>query len=417
MATFPNWRGRLAATLLALACLAPAWLHAAELAVEPGADPGDPAFDRRVGELMQAAAVPGLAVATIRDGQVRLKGYGQRDVAAGLPLDADTVMYGASLTKGVFAYAVMTLVDEGRLDLDKPIGELLPRPLPDYPKYADLADDPRWKKITPRMLLSHTAGFPNFRFFTAHGYDENGKLFIAFEPGSRFAYSGEGINLLQFVLENGMGIDVGPLMQARVFERFGMARTSMTWRDDFAGNLALGYGSDGEDLGHRKRGAVRAAGSMDTTPADFARFLAALAQGEGLSDEARRALLAPQVPITSPQQFPTLAEDRTTAWAGIELAYALGWAVYETPQGRAFFKGGNDDGTRNLALCVRDGRQCVLLLGNSSNAEGIFAALVRDTLGQTCLPWYWENNIPYDRPELRDPQVRKSPPVDCPAPR
>ena len=414
MTTFPLWRGRSAAILLALAGLASTAAHAAA----PTADPGDPAFDRRVGELMQAAAVPGLAVATIREGDIRVKGYGQRDIAVGLPLQADTVMYGASLTKSVFAYAVMTLVDEGRLDLDRPIGELLPKPLPDYPKYADLAGDARWRKITPRMLLSHTAGFPNFRFFTPHGYDENGKLFIAFEPGSRFAYSGEGINLLQFVLENGLDVDVGQLMQARVFDRFGMARTAMTWRDDFAGNLALGYGSDGEDLGHRKRGSVRAAGSMDTTATDFARFLAALSQGEGLSPGAHRALLAPQVPITSPQQFPTLAEDRTTAWAGIGLAYALGWAVYDAPaQGRAFFKGGNDDGTRNLALCVRNGRECVLLLSNSSNAEGIFAALVNATLGETCLPWYWENNVPYDRPELRDPKVRQVPPVDCPAPR
>lgn len=414
MATFPQWRGRAMAALLAVASFAPAGAHAA--AARP-ADPGDPAFDRRVAALMQAASVPGLAVATVRDGQVRLGTYGQRDTAAALPLAADSVMYGASLTKGAFAYAVMTLVDEGRLDLDRPIDALLPKSLPDYPKYADLADDPRWRKITPRMLLAHTAGFPNFRFYTAQGYDENGKLFIAFEPGSRFAYSGEGINLLQFVLENGQGIDVGQLMQERVFDRFGMARTSMTWRDDFAANVALGYGTGGEDLGHRKRGSVRAAGSMDTTPADFARFLAAVSQCKGLSADACRALLAPQVPIDSPQQFPTLAEDRTTAWAGIELAYALGWAVYDTPRGRAFFKGGNDDGTRNLALCVRDGRECVLLLGNSSNAEGIFAALVRDTLGETCLPWYWENNIPYDRPELRDPQVRQAPPVDCPAPR
>jgi CubicO group peptidase (beta-lactamase class C family) len=411
MATFPHWREWLGAVLLALAWLAPDAARAAP------ADPGDPAFDRRVAELMQAAAVPGLAVATIRDGRIRVQGYGQRDVAAGLPLETDTVMYAASLTKGVFAYAVMTLVDEGRLDLDRPLAGLLPKPLPDYPKYADLAGDPRWRRITPRMLLSHTAGFPNFRFYTPQGYDENARLFIAFEPGSRFAYSGEGINLLQFVLENGLGIDVGRLMQERVFDRFGMARTSMNWRDDFAGNLALGYGHDGEDLGHRQRGSVRAAGSMDTTPADFARFLAALSQGQGLSADAYRAMLAPRVPITSPQQFPTLAEDRTTAWAGIDLAYALGWAVYETPQGRAFFKGGHDDGTRNLALCVRDGRECVLLLGNSSNAEGIFAALVREALGETCLPWYWENNVPYDRPELRDPKVRQAPPVDCPAPR
>jgi CubicO group peptidase (beta-lactamase class C family) len=133
--------------------------------------------------------------------------------------------YGASLTKAAFAYMVMQLVDEGRLELDAPIARYLPKPLPQYPKYADLASDARWERLTPRMLLSHTSGFPNFRFL-----NPDGKLDFKFDPGTRYAYSGEGINLLQFVLEAGLGLKVGQEMQRRVFDRFDMKRTSMVWR-------------------------------------------------------------------------------------------------------------------------------------------------------------------------------------------
>jgi len=365
-------------------------------------------LDREVERLMAAGHVPGLALAVIRNGEiVHLSAYGHRDVEQRLPLTAETTMYAASITKTLFAYAVMTLVDEGRLDLDRPIAQYLPKPLPAYEKYADLAGDERWRAITPRMLLSHTAGFPNFRFFTRQGsYDPNGKLTIEFAPGSRFAYSGEGINLLQFVLDNGLRIDTGELIQQRVFDRFDMRRSSMIWRADFAANLAVGYDEAGKPLGHKQRGSVRAAGSMDTTIGDYAHFLAGLARCDGLRDAACAEMKRTQIAIHSVQQFPTLSEDTTTDNDGIHLGYGLGIAVYDSPRGRAWFKGGHDDGTNNVALCLAASRDCVLILSNSSNAEGIFKYVVDAALGPVCLPWFWENDIPYDQPQLRDAQAR-----------
>lgn len=71
--------------------------------------------------------------------------------------------------------------------------------------YADLAGDEQWRKLTMRILLSHTAGFSNFRFYEHCGdYDPDGKLAIYFEPGTRYAYSGEGFLLAQRVLEWGL---------------------------------------------------------------------------------------------------------------------------------------------------------------------------------------------------------------------
>ena len=372
------------------------------------------ALDSEVERLMREAHVPGLALAVIEDGRiVHLKAYGQRDTEKQLPLTTDTVMYGASLTKGAFAYAVMSLVESGKLDLDRSIADYLPKPLPEYEKYADLAGDERWRKLTPRILLSHTSGFANFRFFTPQGYDENGKLKFYFEPGSRFAYSGEGINLLQFVIENGLGVDVGQLMQQQVFDRFGMKNTATTWHEDFAANLAIGYDEQGKALGHKQRGSVRAAGSMDTTVVDYANFLAGLVRGDGLSAKAKAELLRPRIAIRSVQQFPTLFEDTTTDNNGIALSYALGWGVFRSPQGPAFFKEGHDDGTNNYALCLQDSRNCVLILSNSSNGESIFKYLADATLGTTCLPWFWDNYIPYDHPEWRNAEARKQPHPPC----
>ncbi|MBE1163004.1 serine hydrolase domain-containing protein [Dyella acidiphila] len=373
------------------------------------------ALDHRIEALMKAAQVPGLALALIENGQVTyLKAYGERDVARHLPLQTDTVMYAASLTKAAFSYSAMMLVDEGKLDLDRSIASDLPKPLPDYPKYADLANDPRWRQITPRFLLSHRGGFANYRYWPpGKDYDPNGKLAIYVDPGTRYSYSGEGINLLQFVLEHGNGVDVGDYMRTHLFTRFGMTRTALTWRDDFAANVALGYDEQGKPLPHAHRTQVRAAGSMDTTVHDYAQLAAAMVRGEGLKPATYANWLTPEIRIHDVQQFPVLTLPATTDNDGIALSYALGVGRFQSPQGPAWFKEGHDDGTNNLLLCLQRSRTCMLVLSNSSNAESIFPYLLQSTLGKTCFPWYWASYIPYDHPEWRSPAARAQPHSPC----
>ena len=345
-------------------------------------------IDSEVDRLMATERVPGLALALIENGQpVYVKAYGLRNVESKQPLEAGTIMYAASLTKLAFAYMVMQLVDERIVDLDRPVATYLPKPLPEYPKYGDLASDARWNLLTMRMLLDHTPGFPNFRFLNP---DE--KLDFKFDPGTRYAYSGEGFNLAQFVLENGMGLDVGKEMQRRVFDRFKMSRTSMTWRDDFAENLADGYDVNGKHAGHDRRGSVRAAGSMDTTIADYAKFLAGFLRGEGLSPEARSEMLRPQIAITSAHQFPTLETTTEPANRAIGLSSGLGSVLFQSPHGAAFYKGGHNDSTDNLAVGVESKKRGILLMSNSVRAETIYPELVKGVFGDTGLPWTWEYN-------------------------
>lgn len=364
----------------------------AGIATETSAQPRQPAMiDAAAKAAMTRAGAKGLAIAIIEDGKpVFVSSYGARNVA-GAPLDIDTVMYGASLTKAVFAYTVMQLVDEGKIDLDKPIADMLPKPLPDYGNldaygnWGDLAGDPRWRKITPRMVLTHSTGFANFAFL-----EPDERLRIHFEPGSRYAYSGEGIILLQFAIEKGLGLDLGAEMQRRVFDRFGMTGTSMTWRADFARNLADGWTAEGKAEPHDERSRVRAAGSMDTTIADMARFAAGLVRGDGLSPRARREMVRGQLPITTPSQFPTLQPEAPVAARPKGLAAGLGVIAFSGPQGPGFFKSGHNDSTGNNLVCIERGRRCVVLLSNDVRAEAAFPELVKAVLGETGVPWRWE---------------------------
>jgi CubicO group peptidase (beta-lactamase class C family) len=341
---------------------------------------------------MERTGAQGLAVATIQNGVVtQVRTWGKRN-AKGEALTPDTVMYGASLTKAVFAYTVMQLVEEGKLDLDTSIAAYLPKPLPEYAgeerKYAawqHLRGDERWRKLTPRILLTHSAGFANFGFL-----EPDGKLRFHFDPGERYAYSGDGLILLQFVIERGLGLDLGKEMQRRVFDRFGMKNTSMTWRPDFAANLADGWKEDGSVEPHDERSKTRAAGSMDTTIADFASFAAAYVRGDGLRPSSRAELTRAQLPITTLSQFPSLQESAPPARRHKGLAAGLGVITFEGPQGRGFQKGGHNDSTGNTWVCLDRQRSCVVILSNDVRAEALFPGIVRIVLGETGMPWSWE---------------------------
>jgi len=369
-----------AACLMALCCL-PVWAKgpsAAELDVE-------------IAAAMAATNARGLAIAVIDGGRVvHARSYGERN-AARQPLQRDTIMYGASLTKAAFAYMVMQLVDEGRLDLDRPIADYLRQPLPSYPQedgygpWADLADDERWRALTARILLTHSAGFSNFAFI-----EPDGKLRIHFAPGARYAYSGEGLILLQFVLHRGLNLDVGAEMQQRVFDRFGMTRTSMMWRADFAENLADGWDISGQPHPHDERSRVRAAGSMDTTIRDIARLVAGYVRGDGLSASARAELVQPQLSISTASQFPSLQPELPANQRRGDLASGLGVITFQGRHGRGFMKGGHDDITANTWVCVERGQRCVVILANDVRAEVAFPRLVAFVLGNTGAPWRWE---------------------------
>jgi CubicO group peptidase (beta-lactamase class C family) len=359
------------------------------------AAPKPEAIDVEVRKVMDKTHANGMALAVIENGKVGYtQAYGIRN-AKGDPLTPDTIMYGASITKAVFAYTVLQLTDQGKLTLDTPLPDLLDKPLPDYDPeaiypdkygpYKDLANDPRWRQITPRIALAHSTGFANFSWL-----EPDQKLRFHFDPGQRYAYSGEGLILLQFAIENGkIKQDLGDLTQAN-FTRLGMTRTSLKWRDDFRPNLADGWNDKGEVGAHDERSKVRVAGSMDTTITDLAKFTAALVRGDGLSPKSRAEMVKPQLKITTAHQFPPFAPELPADQQREDLYAGLGVVVFDGPQGHGFYKGGHDGQTANTMVCIEKGQRCVLILSNDVRAEAGFAELVKFVLGDTGVPYDWE---------------------------
>ncbi|MFZ6845455.1 serine hydrolase domain-containing protein [Undibacterium sp. RuTC16W] len=347
-------------------------------------------LEKTVTDLMTRSCVTGLGIAIFNENKiVYLNSFGWRQKEQRLPLNVDSVMYGASFTKAVFATMVAQLVQEGILDLDKPVEQYLPKPLPEYDKYRDLANDPRYQRITLRMLLNHTAGFANFRRL-----NPDKKLMLHFMPGSRYAYSGDGINLAQFIVEQVTKKSVGDLMQERIFNPLHMLNTSMTWQEHFNENLAFGHDDKEKILGHNRRSSVNAAGSMDTTISDFAQFIQSLMQGKILNQQGKDILLKPGITINSVTQFPTLSSATTQDNQAIQLSYGLGWGLFQTPYGKAYFKEGHDDGWENHALVYDDKQIGIVLMSNSANGDSIFKELLEALIKDTYTPWKWEGYIP-----------------------
>lgn len=339
-----------------------------------------------------------MAVAVFNDNKpVFNKTYGLANVQKNNSLEKSSVMYGASFAKMVFAYIVMQYIDEKVIDLDKPLVKYLSQSLPDIKingfrrGYHDLKDDKRYEKITARMCLTHTTGFPNWRWFEA-----DKKLKIKFEPGTRYSYSGEGLYLLQFVMEQITGKDYETISQDRVFKPLGMTNTSQVWQTRFNDNICYGHNAKGAPYELMKWKEASAGGSMSTTFEDFIKFYTAMVNGKGLSKKIFREMTSRQIRIKSRSQFGPLALIDSTDNDNIELGYGFGVGTFTTKFGRAFFKEGHDEGWGHYAVCFPDQKIAVVIMTNNDNGESIFKELLAYSLGDIYTPWRWENYIPYN---------------------
>lgn len=345
---------------------------------------------------LAAAHVTGAQIVVIDRGRIIWSAaFGLRKRETELPMDRDTTTWAASITKSVFATYVMQLVERGEFQLDIPIAKQLPQPLDAYDAYRDtaseLVQDPAWPTVTPRMLLAHTAGLANFAFI-----EPDKKMHLHFKPGTQFRYSGEGFNLVQFVIEQKKHKPLDQLMQEALFTPLGMTHTGLIYRPEFAANVADRYDADERFRSETKRFPARGAGSMTTSAEDLGRFVCALFAGKILKPVSRKAMLSPFFPIYSLHQFP-LKPDEPEGVEGpaVGLAYGVGWGLLtKTRFGPAFFKEGHGDGAQNYMIFFARRQAGMILLTNSDNGELAFRPLLETILGDTVTPWEWEGYTP-----------------------
>lgn len=365
---------------LAAACGAPAAAPGAPAPHPAGPAEVETALAALIPQLLEAGEVPGLAIAVVRDDQVWLRGFGVADTATHRPVTRDTVFQAASLSKPVFAYAVMKLVDAGALDLDRPLTDYLPG---NY----DVGPDPRLGQITARHALSHTTGFPNWR---------TGALAIELTPGTQFSYSGEGVVYLAKVVEHITGEPFEAFMKRTVLDPLGMTSSSYDPPADPV-IIASPHDSAGTPIAASQpaRRERNPAAGLYTTAADYARFVIAVQRGTGLSPAMRAQMLAPQIHVIdgSPgsigRRDPRLRPD---------LAWGLGWGLATTTAGAAFWHWGDNDGTKALVVALEQPRLAVIVFANSVNGLSITRDIVTTALGIAQPGLDWLGYEVYDTP-------------------
>lgn len=355
---------------------------------------------RELPRFMRIAGVPGVAIAVVdRAKLVWSKSFGVKNILTRDPVTDDTLFEAASMTKPVFAYAVMRLADEKRLDLD--------RPLVEYRRPANLGKDPNLERITARHVLEHSTGLPNWA---------SEPLVTSSAPGSVYTYSGEALIWLQLVVETIMNMGLGNVMQEKLFGPAGMTHSSFGWDDRIARSAVFGHSEppEGErtlppqptrELGDRLLRIaekwnkpiaawtfedsvaamresdpktppsthdllVNSAGGLLMTASDYARFMVLMMDRPAraaweIGDAARQAMLTPRLDVR-----------------GRDISRGLGWELEQSPAGPLFQHSGSNYGIfKTLGIGdARNGR-AIVIFTNATNGNALAARIVREATG------------------------------------
>lgn len=334
--------------------------------------------------LMTSSSVSAMSVAVVQDGRVvfeRVLGF--VDKSAGRAAGPGTVFRAASLSKPVFSYLIMKLVDEGLLGLDQPLVDFVDPPFTSFPEYGSLKGDARLAAMTPAVLLSHGGGFPNWR-----RPRWTGPLPILFQPGTEFSYSGEGYHLLQFLIEKKTGRDLAALAKEKVFDPLGMARTSFLWEDrfdpDFAVDLDAGLGP----LIRRSKTFAVSAGSLLSNASDYAKFLIATLSGRGLKPETAAIWRTPRLRVGG-RALHDRAKPDTALNEDIQLSWTPGWGWFHSPAGTALFHVGAEEGCENYVVIFPEKRTAIVVFSVSPEPTRIVPPIVERLIGDVHSPFTW----------------------------
>ncbi len=322
--------------------------------------------------LLSEARVPGLSVAIVREAKVTwAASYGLASLRPVRNVATDTVFQAASLSKPLFAYAVLGLVERGILDLETPLSAYVPD--------SYMSDDPQIATITARHVLCHTTGWPNWR-------SKSEPFVRRHASGEVFSYSGEGYVYLQKVVEHLTGQPLDVFMREAVLDPLGLVSSNYRWPASDDPVLAKAHDDDGRPTKPYSGDGPEAASSLHTTASDFARFLCAMLESPRLpnlpSIETPYAMLQPQIRL------------------GDALAWGLGWGLEDTDLGPAFWHWGDNPGYKSIALALPALGTGIVVMTNGDNGLSLCDYLVRTIAGDGHPAFRWLAETFYGVPTL-----------------
>lgn len=371
-------------------------------------------------EKMEVYQVPGVGIARIEDGGVSWEqGFGLANIETSTPVTDQTLFQAASLSKPIFAYVVMQLIDREVIGLDDTLS--------DYARPAVLGDSPWIDEITVRDALQHTSGLPNWR-----ASEENAQIVPAFEPGTASTYSGEAYYWLQLAIEERLGAGLDSIMRTYLFEPSGLEDMSMLWEPDRDAREVYGHIIDDagdlilDPLQYHREHAPRLAelaqewdlplrqwsirdfdralplirphthprleavpdwfwaqqpiarlmkspSGLRSTVGDFARFVCLMMPHEPaaweLSSHLREFMVTPQF-------------ERPDVQNGV-LPRGIGWGLETRESGTAFYHWGNNfEAYRSVALGDLSDNSGIVVMVNGSNGQDLIKDIVRELTGR-----------------------------------
>lgn len=298
------------------------------------------AFHDRLQVLANRYGICNVDVAIVRNRE--LQSVEAAHGCAESPSTRENVFEAASLSKPVFAYAVLKLVQQGKMDLDAPVLKYLPNGyahqhrayLADSP--TDMVSDPKLRSVTVRMALNHTSALPNW---------PNGPLAFDGDPGAKWQYSGEGYVLLQRAVEAVTGETFGAFMQRQVFGPLGMAHSAYTREARLEQHIVAGSNGFGDLVTPFTFGEPVAAFTLRTSAADYGRFLAALLKEE--------------------HTIRQIVESPVSVSPKLDLGWGLGWGLERNRGDTFLWHWGNISGYRAFVMASPRTGDGFVMLTNS----------------------------------------------------
>lgn len=321
-------------------------------------------FEDKVQSWLTENNVPAVGIGIIEEGKIKyVKVFGE--LKKGLPVPDNTIFNVASMTKPVVAMLTLKLVEAGLWDLDEPLFHYWVDP--------DVANDPLNKKLTSRHILTHQAGFVNWR-----RQKPDNKLSFDFEPGTKYQYSGEGFMYLGTALERKFKKSLTELADSILFKPLGMKDSRFYWDKNMnESRFAFWHDSKGDiyEPSTSKNRGVNAAGSLITTIEDYCKFGIDVINGASLSSDIYNDMITPHVKLSEHD------------------ARGLGWGVEsDLPNGEyALQHAGGDMGVQTMSIFLPISKRGIVILTNGDNGMFVFRNIIAESLdiGQVILNYIY----------------------------